>query len=519
MPLFDLPLTRSDKATDITIAKKAKRSGKKSPTTIRGGGGLATKIANIKAMVNRELGKFADETLIIRDELTLSTYISKAIAYGEIAIDTETTGLDPLINICVGVCLYVPEEKTVYIPLNHISYLTRKKIENQLPAEVVVKYLKLLDTNSVFIDMFNAVFDLRVLKKLGVRLHCSWDCKIASKMMNENEQFDDGSTRAGLKPLHRKYVLNNVGDAFSFDDLFKGITFDLIPINEGGLYAGHDPKITWELKHFQVQYIYYEPDKPFEDRNGMNGVAWCFFNIEMPIIDVVVDMEDAGVCVDMNYVSELEVRYKQLKEEALQKVYAEIEQYRDKIDAYKGDKLDNPIKVSSPAQLAILFYDIIGLKSPDEKKPRGTGKAILKSWKMPLADAILEYKAVDKLLGTFIVKLPREFVNPNDGRVHGRFNQYGAKTGRFSSNRPNLQQIPSHNKDIRPMFVATNREFEVEETDNSFTVCRWNEVNTPNGWRYADKIAVGDKLLTTEGEITVSKIDKVVDDNQLVFYY
>ena len=185
MPLFDLP-PRSDKTSDKAIAKKAK-SSKKAPSTVRGGGGIATQIANIKAKVNKELGKFEEETLIIRDELELSTYISKAIAYGEIAIDTETMGLDPLLDLCVGVCLYVPNEKTVYIPINHISYITMERIDNQLSEEVVAKYLKLLDDNLTRIIMFNAVFDIRVIKnQLGVRLHCYWDCKIASKLLNEN---------------------------------------------------------------------------------------------------------------------------------------------------------------------------------------------------------------------------------------------------------------------------------------------------------------------------------------------
>lgn len=450
--LFDLPATRTDKSVDLQIAKTASKSKKRTPITQKGGGGIATQIANIKARVLKELGQYESETLIIRDELELSTYITKAIAYGEIGIDTETNGLDPLLDLCVGVCLYVPNEKTVYIPLNHVSYITLEKIENQLPADVVTKYLKLLDDNLTRIIMFNAVFDIRVLKRLGVKLSCYWDCKIASKILNENEDWGEG----GLKPLHNKYVLDGQGSAFDFDSLFKGIKFGLIPINIGALYAAHDPKITWELYNFQRQYIYYEPDCSPDDRNGMNGASWVFFNIEMPIVEVVVAMEDTGVALDVQYAKELEVRYTQLKQEATQRVYELLKPYEEEIfkAVMAGVKLDSPINIGSPQQLAILLYDILGYVSPDKKKPRGTGKKILKSWHTPLSDALVEYKDIDKLLGTFIVKLPKD-VNPNDGRVHGRFNQYGAKTGRFSSKSPNLQQIPSHNKDIRPMFTAT----------------------------------------------------------------
>ena len=520
--LFDLPATRSNKGEDAVITKKAKRS-KKTPATVRGGGGLATQIANIKAKVLKELGKYESETLIIRDELELSTYISKAIAYGEIAIDTETNGLDPLTDACVGVCLYVPNEKTAYVPINHVSYITLERVDNQLDETVVAKYLKLLVDNATKIIMFNAVFDLRVLKdQVGVRLRCYWDCKIASKLLNENEVFDDGSRNAGLKPLHRKYVLQGKGDAFTFDDLFdpKKIKASVIPINIFALYAGHDPKITYELYAFQKQYIYYEADKLNDARDGLNGVSWVFFNIEMPIVEVVVDMEDTGVALDAEYVKELEVKYTQLKQDALDKVYLILGEFEGKIQAYiekhKDCKLDNPINIDSPQQLSVLCYDILGYPSVDKKKPRGTGKAIRKKWNTPFSNAVSEYKVVDKLLNTFIIKLPKE-VNPNDKRVHAHFNQYGAKTGRFSSSKPNLQQIPSHNKDIRPMFVATNEEIFVEETDNSFVVDRWCEVRTPKGWKYADRVRVGDYLVTDDGEVIVSK--RTVNKDNVVIEY
>ena len=464
MPLFDLP-PRSDKASDSAIAKKAK-SSKKAPATVRGGGGIDTQIANIKAKVNKELGKYADTTLCIRDEQTLSDYIDKALAYGEIAIDTETTGLDPMLDECVGISLYVPNQLTAYIPINHISYITMGRCADQLSVEFVASQLKRLNgdcipfATKVKIIMFNAPFDLRVIKnQLGVRLHCYWDCSIASRLINENEKYEI-SGKVGLKKLHRKYVLHDQEDAFSFDELFdpKRIKFNLVPINVGYLYAGHDAIITYEYYEFQKLHLYYEPECDFDTRNGMNGVSWVFFNIEMPIVDVVVDMEDTGVCLDIAYSRELSVKYHEKEKTAINHFYEVLSEYDDKIAKYRRAnpdcKLDDPIKVSSPAQLAILFYDILGCVSNDKKKPRGTGNKILKSFKLPIADAILEYRGITKLLTTYIDKLP-ECLNPNDHRLHCKFNQYGADTGRFSSSNPNLQNIPSHNKDIRPMFVAS----------------------------------------------------------------
>lgn len=522
MPLFDLP-PRSDKASDLAIAKKANKS-KKTPTTIKGGGGIVTQIANIKAKVNKELGKYAEETLLIRDEQTLHDYITKAIEYGEIAIDTETTGLDPMLDECVGISLYVPFQKTCYIPINHISYITMERIENQLSAEFVASELRRLITTLVKIIMFNAPFDLRVIKnQLGVRLHCFWDCSIGSRLLNENEKYEM-TGKVGLKKLHQKYVLHGEQDAFAFDDLFKGITFNLIPILVGYLYAGHDSKITYEYYDFQKLYLYYEEDQPFEARNGMNGVSYTFFNIEMPIVDVVVDMEDTGVCLDIAYARELSVKYHAMEEQALEKFTELLSTYSDKIAKYrvshKDCKLDDPIKISSPSQLAVLFYDILGCVSNDKKKPRGTGNSILKSFKLPLADAVLEYRGITKLLTTYIDKLPED-INPNDHRLHCKFNQYGADTGRFSSSNPNLQNIPSHNKDIRPMFVATSGSREVDEVENSFEVPSWCSVNTPMGMLKAKQIKVGDSLRTIEDgntvDVIVTKINTSVDKNQITF--
>ena len=522
--LFDLP-PRSDKESDAVLAKKAKKS-KKTPATVRGGGGLATKIANIKAKVLKELGQFEEETLIIRDELELSTYITKAIAYGEIAIDTETNGLDPLIDACAGICLYVPNEKTVYIPINHVSYITMERVDNQLTESVVAKYLKLLDEAKTRIIMFNAVFDIRVLKdQVGVKLSCYWDCMIASRLLNENEPKGEG----GLKPLHTKYVLNGEGDPFDFDSLFRGVKFSLVPINIGALYAGHDPKITWELYDYQRKFIYYEPECSREDRDGMNGVSWAFFNIEMPIVEVVVAMEDTGISLDLNYANELSVKYHQMLTDRIDKFYEICSDYSEDIQKWTiknpDAKLDNPINISSPSQLSVLLYDIIGLDAGVDKKTkkpiRGTGEDILSSLDHPICKAILEYRGVEKLLSTYIDKLPN-CLNKADGRVHGRFNSYGADTGRFSSSDPNLQNIPSHNKDIRKMFVATNREDYVDEIDKSFTVDKWCEVNTVDGWKPADTIVVGDRLIVADNEkqeeIIVNKVDICIDKNQIVYH-
>lgn len=511
MALFNVP-KRPGREQDKAIVGKSK-SKIKSTTAVKSGSGLLGQINQIKAMVETHLGKFKDDYIIITTEDELRQYLIDASYEGVISIDTETTGLDPILDSIVGLCLYTPNHPAAYVPINHVSYVTGVRVENQLTEEQVAKHLNdfIHDSNHFFTErslsydyagvqiiMFNAKFDIRVIRnQLGVKdIYCTWDCYLAGRLLNENEESK------GLKALHQKYVLDGKEDEFKFDALFKGITADKIPINTFYLYAAHDAIITYELYEYQKQYLYYEADKPNEARNGMNGVSWVFFNIEMPCIKVVCDMEDNGVKFDMNYQQELSEKYNKLLEEKENEFYKicntwgnEIYEYRQQ---HKDCKLDDPINIGSPTQIAILLYDILQIEPPDPKSPRGTGEAILQKIDNPIAKAILDYREMSKLVSTYIDKLPG-CVNPKDGRIHCSFNQYGADTGRFSSSDPNLQNIPSHNKDIRKMFVATNEEKLVSTDTQQFVVDRWCEVECMDAWKYADKIIVGDKLLLDDG--------------------
>lgn len=446
MALFEVP-RRSDKTQDKKIAVKSK-SARISVPTIKGGNDILSRINQIKAIVETNLGQYKDEYQVIRNQEVLHDFISASIGNNYISIDTETDGLDPLLNIIAGICIYTQGQKSAYIPINHISYITGIKASNQLSAEVVISEFKRLLEKKPDIDMFNGKFDIRFLRSFGLPdIYCTWDGYLASRILNENEEHKN------LKYLHNKYCLDGKGDAFRFDDLFKGIPFTYIPPDVGYLYAAHDPIITTELCDYQRRYL-----TDNTDREDIKNMYWVFKNIEMPCVSVVADMEDNGILLDQNYTNELSEKYNTLIKEKEYRFYKLYNEFREEIDSFKAKnpnaKIDDPINIASPSQIAILLYDILKLESPDKKSPRGTGEEILSKLDMPLANAILEYREVAKLLSTYIDKLP-ECVNPKDGRIHCSFNQYGADTGRFSSSDPNLQNIPSHNKDIRKMFIAS----------------------------------------------------------------
>lgn len=498
MPLFSLPKTKSTKTGDKNAVRRAGQ--KKEPVpSIKGGTGIIDKIETIRVMVERHLGQYKDEYIYITDKEVLHDYITACIKNKYISIDTETDGLDPLQNTIAGICIYTYGQKGAYIPLNHISYITRQKVPGQLDSDFVIEEFKRLLEAKPDIDMFNAKFDIRFLRAFGLHdIYCTWDGYLGARILNENEPAN------GLKPLHQKYCLNGVGDAFSFGDLFKDIPFTMIPYNIGYLYAAHDPVITTEYCDYQRKYL--SADSKRED---MRQLYHVFKDIEMACVPVVADMEDNGILIDKQYANELSVKYNQLLQEKTELFYNTLEPYKAKIkSAYEnGAKIDNPINIGSPTQLAVLFYDILQIEPPDSKSPRGTGEAILVKMDNPIAKAVLEYREVQKLLSTYIDKLP-ECVNPNDGRIHCSFNQYGANTGRMSSSEPNLQNIPSRNHDIRKMFRASTKDEIINfDTDDYLEVDKFSELLLDSGWTYVSKLSVNDKIILDGDTFTIKCIE------------
>ena len=447
--LFDTSRSTS-KSNDKKLAKIANQTKKVTPT-IKGGGGLLGRIKQIQQMVDKHLGKYKEKYQIIQTEEALKEFVDNVIEFGAVSIDTETTGLDPMQDTIAGICVYSPNQKSAYIPLNHISYITEMVVPNQLPSDVVRSEFQRFLDEKVQIIMFNADFDIRVLRHgIGLKdIYCTWDCYLAQRLLNENEDSN------ALKKVHQKYVLNGQEDAFTFEELFKGIPFTMIPLQTAYLYAAHDPEITYEL--FEYQHRFIREDSPRED---MRKIYKLFTEIEMPCVPVVADMEDNGILFDFDYNAKLKEKYHKLLDEREAEFHKSYKKYEKKIEEYrkKNGKLERPINIKSTDQLAILLYDIIGLEpyydKHKKKEVRTTREDYLVTLDSDVARAILKYREFSTIVDTFIDKMPN-CVNQNDGRVHCKFNQYGARTGRFSSSDPNMQNIPSHNKDIRKMFTAS----------------------------------------------------------------
>lgn len=443
MALIQIAPNRSTRQADSAIIARCGQT-KSAPISLKGGKGIMSAISSASAIVTMKLGKYADDYIVLRDDASVIAYFDKIIENTEGAIDTETTSLDPINCTIAGVCLYTPAMKPAYIPINHVSHITNVPLSNQVSAELVGAQIIRAGKALVKWIMHTANYDVRVIKhQLGVPILCYWDVYIGARLLNENEP-------AGLKDWHIKYCDSKDTEALSFEKLFAGIPFTLVPISIAYLYAAGDGLKTYEVYQYQKQFL---------NRRTLPGVFHVFMNLEMPLIPVVTEMEDAGIAYDEEFGKYLSDKYNAMLIERAEAFYKVASMYQKELDAYKTSHpnhiLDDPILITSPDQIAVLLYDVLGYKSPEKDKPRGTGEDILLKLDVPLSKAILDYRETSKLLTTYVDKMPK-ILDPNTGRIHCKFNQVGAGTGRFSSSEPNMQNIPSHNKEIRKMFKATD---------------------------------------------------------------
>ena len=443
---------RATKRTDANAIKRARTNTSMSKVSSKAGGkgSLLDRIAAINATVLGMLGDEGHKYQIISQPSELASYISSAIENGILSYDTETNSLDPLTCTLAGVCLFTPGQKPAYVPMHHVSYVTGVEIPNQFKDADMIAQLRRLDASTKLI-MHNGKFDLRVTKNtLGVDLSefLHWDSYIAAHLLNENEP-------KGLKALHSKYCGDGSKDKMDYDSLFSGIPFTHIPIKTGYLYAAKDALVTYELFKYQEQFL--GEDGKYTKQKGLERLSMLFRDIEMPLVPVLTDMQETGVHVNVDYAKEIAVEYTENLAKREQDFHNLCEMYSDKIKKYRyknpGNKLGNPISVTSPKQLAELVYDVLEIKSPDKYSPRSTKEEILEQIDTPITKAILAHRKIAKLLSTYIIKIPNS-LNAKTGKIHANFNQVGTDTGRLSSSDPNLQNIPSKDKKIRPMFVA-----------------------------------------------------------------
>jgi len=417
---------------------------------------IEEKMIIIEENVNKILGKFKDDTVVIRDIISFNAYIDACINNKVISIDTETNNsLNTFDCLIMGLCIYTPGQKNAYIPVHHINRFTEELLPNQITERQIKEQLSRLDNvTKVF---HNATFDIEVIKTTcGIKLKADWDTMVGAQLLNENEQ-------KGLKIQYKTHI-DPEQDKYDIEHLFKGLPYEIFDPELFALYAATDAYETYKLYEYQKK----EFEKPDNE-----GIYNLFKTIEIPILDVVVDMELTGVEIDVDFANKLSKVYHDKSDEVQTRIDAELDRLRPLLVSWRmtpeanahemvngrqqkslNEKLADPPELGSPTQMAIMLYDVLKVKVVDPKTPRGTGAEILEelSKNVPLCKLLVEKRGYDILINTFIDKMPE--IIQKDGRVHARFNTCGTQTGRFSSSDPNLQNIPSHAKDIRMIFKA-----------------------------------------------------------------
>ena len=423
------------------------------------------KLNIIKENVDRILGGYSSNTIVIKTKQEFFDYIDKSIANGVIAIDTETNNsLDPLTCMLMGACIYTPGQKNAYIPVNHVDKNTHDRLDWQLTeSDIKEGFDRLVNTNII---MHNGKFDYKVIKcTCDCELNVYWDTMICAKVLNENE-------RAGLKQQYIEKVDSSI-EKYSIESLFENIPYELVDPSLFALYAATDAYMTYRLYELQKKELKKEENK---------RLFYIFSEVEMPLVKIIGDMELTGVCIDLEYGKRLSKKFHKKLDSLNDELNNELIVFNNKISMWrlspdantpvkqsnsknpktKNEQLTEPININSPTQLAILFYDILGVKPVSKKMPRSTGedalKYISKNYNEDIsniASTILKIRGVEKLLGTYIDKIPM-VLSKRDGKLHGEFLQFGADTGRFSSKNPNLQNIPARGDvSVRRMFTAS----------------------------------------------------------------
>lgn len=546
----------------------------------------------IRDKVIKILGKQIQNTVVIRTLDDFSAYIDKAIARGVIAVDTETNNsLDPVTCKLMGPCLYVPGEKQAYIPINHVDVDSGERLPNQLTEEDCRQQFQRLKDNNVFIIMHNGKFDYEVIKATcHIDLPPNWDTQVAARLLNENEL-------AGLKSQYTTKI-DPTQQKYDIESLFENIQYAIVDPEIFALYAATDSMMTYKLYMYQlplmtapdmakVYWLFMNIEMPIvvvTAEMELKGVSInTKFGKKLKLkYKQLLDELDEEITKELEALKPVILDWKLDEKrggqiahtympkkskkslEELERLYPYIEPDHipnGKIDKsgqpvmvrnpnagkrYKMGKrlcdiLSDPINLASPAQLAVLFYDILECPVVSKKSPRGTGEDELEAIAearpdLKLCNLILKRRGIVKLITTYIDVIPTLVQHWPDGRIRFHLNALGTDTGRYSSGGKlkffengepvvvsgiNIQNIPSHNKEIRMLFQGDTKQHEIESVDNWFEIPETDEVEVlnPEGklvWKFAAELEVGDEINLEDESGTgtwhiqeIQKIDKI----------
>ena len=366
----------------------------------------------------------------------LKNWIARAHEIGHLAVDTETTSLDPMQAELCGISLALSPNEACYVPLIHkdggdgAGLFAGGVAPGQLKTADAIKAIKaLLEDESILKVGQNLKFDALVFAQHGIALHCIDDTMLMSYIL------DAGLGSHGMDAMSEKY-LGHAPVAFS-EVAGTGknqITFDHVAIEKATEYAAEDADVTLRLWNvLKPRLVAEHMNTPYE-------------TLERPMAGVLARMEGRGISVDRQVLSRLS---------------GEFAQTAARLEADIREMAGEPVNPGSPKQLGDIMFGKMALPGGTKTKTGAwsTSASILED----LAEEghefprrILDWRQVSKLKSTYTDALP-EYINPRTKRVHTSYSLAATTTGRLSSSEPNLQNIPVRTEDgrkIRKAFIA-----------------------------------------------------------------
>ena len=354
------------------------------------------------------------------------------------AFDTETTSVNVMDAELVGISFAIDNHEAWYVPIP----------ADQVKAREIVDMLRpILENEAVEKIAQNAKFDYSMLKRYGVEVSDPlFDTMIAHYLLQPEMQHNmDYLSEVYLKyrPIPTSDLINTKAkksseSLFDFDEEEKPQTMREVPVDKVMQYCCEDSDVTLQLY------------KVFKNELKKEKLEKLFYEIEMPLVKVLADMELTGVRIDVAALKESE---------------GILNQELKNIEARITELAGHPFNPLSPKAVGTVLFDEMKLDPKAKKTKSGqytTSEEVLQKLrdKSPIIDEILNYRGVKKLLSTYIEALPQE-INHRTGRIHAQFNQTVTATGRLSSSNPNLQNIPIRDelgRELRKAFIPDEGE-------------------------------------------------------------
>ena len=363
----------------------------------------------------------------------LESFLRKARDSGRLGLDVETTARDPMEAELVGVSLSVNEGEAYYIPLAHVD-------ERPLDKESAMDALKpIFESSEIEKVGQNLKYDLVVLRREGIELDgISFDTMIASYLL------EPGRKSHGLDFLAQEFLGLQMKPFSEVVDGSKS-TFADVSIEQAMEYSCEDVDYTIRLANLLAGML--EEKKLYP----------LFRDVEVPLISVLAEMEMAGVSIDKAFFGDLSRRLE-----------GDLQHLENDIYKLAGEEFN----INSHQQLSRILFET--LKLPRQRKTK-TGYSTDSEVLARLADQheipkrLLDYRELAKLKNTYVDTLPGQ-VNPRTNRIHTSYTQVVTSTGRLSSSRPNLQNIPVRTeigKEIRKGFVPGGKDRSILSCDYS----------------------------------------------------